>query len=91
MACETELVVIRPPKNPVSLQCGGHEMIAHSAAKPAGVALSADFSGGTQAGKRYADAESGLEVLCSKAGAGSIAVDGRAISATDAKKLPASD
>jgi len=42
-------------------------------------------------GKRFADEDSGLEVLCSKAGIGSLAIDGRPILAKDAKKLPASD
>ena len=32
------------------------------------------FDGGTQLGKRYADEELGLEVLCTKAGEGSISV-----------------
>jgi hypothetical protein len=89
--CDTEVVVIRPPKGAISLQCGGQEMIAHNAAKPEGVAISPDFSGGTAAGKRYTDADTGIELLCSKGGAGSLAIDGRAISAADAKKLPASD
>jgi hypothetical protein len=89
--CDTEVVVIRPPKTPVSLQCGGVEMVAQAAAKPEGAALSPDFSAGTQAGKRYTDADSGIELLCSKSGKGSLAIDGRAISAADAKKLPASD
>jgi hypothetical protein len=89
--CDTEVVAVRPPKSAVSLQCGGVEMIAHADAKPAGATLSADFSAGTQAGKRYADAETGIELLCSKTGKGSLAIDGRAILAADAKKLPASD
>lgn len=89
--CDTEVVAVRPPKSAVSLQCGGHEMIPHAQAKPDGVSISADFSGGTQAGKRYTDPDTGIELLCSKTGAGSLAIDGRAISAADAKKLPASD
>lgn len=89
--CDTEVVVVRPPKSAISLQCGGQEMVAHSATKPTGVAISPDFSGGSAVGKRYNDADTGLELLCSKAGAGSLAIDGRAIFAADAKKLPASD
>jgi hypothetical protein len=42
-------------------------------------------------GKRFSDDESGLEVLCVKPGAGSLSIDGRAIGAKEAKKLPASD
>lgn len=89
--CDTEVVVVKPPKGEVSLECGGHPMTLISAARPEGLSLSADHSGGSQAGKRYADEESGLEVLCSKAGQGSLSVNGRPIEAKDAKKLPSSD
>jgi len=89
--CDTEVVVVRPPKTPVQLECGGHPMVAAAAAKPEGLSLAADHSAGSQMGKRFADEESGLEVLCVKAGAGSVAIDGRALGAKDAKKLPASD
>lgn len=89
--CDTELVVVRPPKSPVSLECGGAPVAPHAGEKPAGATLSPDHSGGSLAGKRYVDPESGLEVLCSKAGAGSLSVDGRPIDAAEAKKLPASD
>ena len=89
--CDAEFVVVRPPKTPATLQCGGAPVIPHAEARAAGAALSADHSAGSAAGKRYADPETGLEALCSKAGAGSLAVDGRALAATDAKKLPASD
>ena len=58
---------------------------------PDGGALSADWSGGTVVGKRYVDDESGIELLGSKAGAGSLAVDGRALRLKEAKPLPASD
>lgn len=34
-------------------------------------------SAGVEAGKHYSDAESGLELLCTQAGAGPIAADGR--------------
>jgi len=89
--CDTELVVVRPPKGAVSLECGGHPVIAHAAARPEGLALAEAHATGSQTGKRYADEESGLEALCTKAGAGSLSVDGRPIAAKDAKKLPASD
>ena len=36
--------------------------------------IEAGFDGGTQLGKRYADDELGLELLCTKAGEGSISV-----------------
>ena len=89
--CDTEVVVVRATAQPISLECGGHPMMAHAAAKPEGVALSADHSGGTQPGKRFADDVSGVEVLCTKGGKGSLSIDGRPIGAKEAKKLPASD
>ena len=89
--CETELVVVRPPKTPITLECGGYEVIAHSEARPEGKEIAADFADGSQAGKRYADDETGVEVLCTKAGAGTLTIGGRPIGAKEAKKLPASD
>lgn len=89
--CDTEVVVVRPPKAGAELQCGGAAMLAHNAEKPAGGSPSADRSGGSQVGKRYFDEETGLEALCSKSGAGSLSIDGRAIEVKEAKKLPSSD
>lgn len=89
--CNTEVVVVRPPKEATSLECGGYPVIAHSAEKPADKTVAEDFAGGTQAGKRFADAQTGLEVLCTKAGAGTLTIEGREIGAKEAKKLPASD
>jgi hypothetical protein len=89
--CDTEVVVVRATTPAAQLECGGHPMIAHSEVKPTDLALAADHSGGTQPGKRFADDVSGLEVLCTKGGKGSLAIDGRTIGAKEAKKLPASD
>ena len=89
--CDTEVVVVRPPNAATSLECGGYPVIAHSAEKPADKTVAEDFAGGTQAGKRFADAQTGLEVLCTKAGAGTLTIEGREIGAKEAKKLPASD
>lgn len=89
--CDTEVVVVKPPKGEASLECGGHPMVPMTAARPEGLSLSAGHAQGSQVGKRYADEESGVELLCSKAGAGSLAIGGRAIAIKDAKKLPSSD
>lgn len=89
--CDTEVVVVRPPKTQVTLECGGHPMVANSEAKPEGLTLSPERSAGSSMGKRFSDEETGLEVLCVKAGAGSISIDGREIGTKEAKKLPASD
>ena len=89
--CDTEVVVVRATANPASLECGGHPMVAHAEAKPTGLAIAESANGGTQPGKRFADEVTGLEVLCTKGGAGSLAIDGRPIGQKEAKKLPASD
>ena len=86
-----ETVVVRPPQGDVTLECGGHAMVPQGEDAPDGLTASADFAGGTSVGKRYVDAESGVELLCSKAGAASLSVDGRAMTLKDAKPLPASD
>lgn len=87
----TEVVVVRPPQGDVSLECGGHAMVPLGETGPEGLTLSPDFSGGTSVGKRYVDADSGIELLGSKAGQGSLAVNGRLCVLKDAKPLPASD
>lgn len=89
--CDTEVVVVKPPKTEVSLECGGHPMVPMATAKPEGLSRAADHSGGSQVGKRYTDEDSGVELLCSKAGAGSLALNGQPIAIKDAKKLPSSD
>lgn len=89
--CDTEVVVVRSAGAALSLECGGQPMIAHAEPRPAGGVLSEDRAAGTQAGKRFADEASGIELLCTKAGAGSLSIDGREISVKEAKKLPASD
>jgi hypothetical protein len=89
--CDGEFVVVRPPKTGGELSCGGAPVVPHAAEKPAGAALAADQAEGTQLGKRYSDEESGIVVLASKGGKGSLAIDGRPLALQEAKKLPASD
>jgi hypothetical protein len=89
--CDTEIVVVRATAGDIALECGGQPMVAHADAKPAGLALSEAHAVGTQPGKRFADDMTGLEVLCTKGGKGSLSIDGRPIGAKEAKKLPASD
>ena len=49
------------------------------------------LSGGTLLGKRYADEASGLELLCTKAGVGTLTLDGSVLDVKSAKPLPSSD
>ena len=87
-ACE--IVVVKAPAEPVDLRCGGHAFLAIDA-EVAPESIEPGFDQGTQLGKRYADDDLGLEVLCTKAGEGSISVGETILAVKGAKALPASD
>jgi hypothetical protein len=87
----TEVIVVRPPSGDVDLRCGGHEMVTQGSASGDPVGVDPAHAEGTQLGKRYSDEESGIELLCTKAGEGSLSIDGRPIGIKDAKALPSSD
>jgi len=87
-ACE--VVVVRAPADPVDLRCGGHPFLPVDA-EPVPQSIVPGFDGGTQLGKRYADDELGLELLCTKPGEGSISVGETILAVKGAKPLPASD
>ena len=86
-ACDTEVLVIRSGAGTIA--CGGVPMAAE---RPAATgAIDAGFAQGTRMGKRYVDATGTVELLCVKPGAGSLSLDGIALTTKDAKPLPASD
>ncbi len=88
--CSVELVVVKPPTSPVNLTCGGVVVVEAGADRSA--SGHSDAGGeGTLVGKRYADEETGLEVLCAKPGPGTLAIDGRELPVKGAKPLPSSD
>src|SRR3954470_10990971 len=84
----TAVIVVRAPETEVTITCGDAEMTTD---KPADDATAAPTQDGTLLGKRYADEELGLELLCTKAGAGALAVNGTPLEIKQAKPLPASD
>lgn len=89
--CSTEVVVVRPPSAPAELRCCGEPMQPQDAvAATTGGAVPAPGEG-IALGKRYEDAESGLEVLCTKGGPGPLALGDRELVLKGAKPLPASD
>ncbi|WP_348674595.1 hypothetical protein [uncultured Abyssibacter sp.] len=86
-ACDTEVMVIRGAD--VAVMCGGAPM---GDAKPdAPAELDAGFAEGTQMGKRYVDEAGRVELLCVKAGKGSLSIDGEVLRPKEAKTLPSSD
>lgn len=90
-ACDTQLIVVKAPGDAVDLQIGGHAALTDAAGKDASASLVSGHDGGTLMGKRYVDEAGTLELLCTKAGAGSIAVGGVVCAVKDAKPLPSSD
>lgn len=85
--CDTEVMIIKSKGG--KIECGGSAM-AEGKPESAGP-LSPDHAQGTLMGKRYVDPSGDYELLCTKPGKGSLAVDGVALSTKDAKPLPASD
>lgn len=86
-ACDTEVMVIRG--SDVVVKCGGIPMGEERPAARA--AIDPAFSEGTKIGKRYTDAAGAIELLCVKAGQGSLSIAGVALQPKDAKPLPSSD
>ncbi len=88
--CSAEVIVVRPPDREVDLRCGGAALVpvgddvAEQPVDPA-------HNGGTLLGKRYADQETGIELLCTKAGEGSLSLGDAPLLLKDAKPLPSSD
>ena len=87
--CDTEVMVIRNTAGDVSIECGGAAMSA--APTETNNEPSADFSKGSLMGKRYVDEANTIELLCVKAGKGSLSANGIALQTKDAKPLPSSD
>ena len=86
--CTTEIMVIAAPDGDVDIRCGGSPMGegASNGGSPTG-----DFASGSAIGKRYVNGDGSLEVLCVKAGDGSLSVGADALNVKDAKKLPKTD
>ena len=87
----TTVVVVRAPGADVELTCGGAPMVDAKAGSVEKGTVDPAQAEGTQLGKRYADDEAGLEVLVTKPGQGTLALDGRALPLKGTKPLPASD
>jgi hypothetical protein len=86
----TTLLVVKAADRDVSITCGGHEMTATKSAAGQ-MPVAGEATDGTALGKRYADAEGTVELLCIKPGTGDLALDGARLELMAAKQLPASD
>ena len=89
--CDTQVVVVKAPKDDpdVDLRCGG-EPLRELGSGGDRVAPS-NTGEATLMGKRYADEELGLEVLCTKGGDGALTVGDTPLLVKGAKPLPSSD
>ena len=87
----TAVIVVKAPEDDVTITCGGVEMVEKGQEPPAGATADPAQQAGTQLGKRYADDGVGIELLCTKGGEGTLAVNGTPVPLKDAKPLPASD
>ena len=90
--CGTEVILIRVAAGAeVRLECGSDPMgppgVVPGGAPGGHVAAVAEV----QIGKRYADPDSQVEVLCTKAGAGSLSLGQVPLQQVAAKALPSSD
>lgn len=86
----TEVVVVKAPDGDVELTSGGVPMVARGD-EVTEAAIIAGTEGPVLLGKRYVDEAESIELLCSKAGEGLLALDGQPLDLKAAKPLPSSD
>jgi hypothetical protein len=88
--CQAEAIVVRPTATEGVPQCGGRDMVKIGEA-PAPADMRQGWDGGCSIGKRYRSDPAGLELLCTKAGKGTLGFAGEALVIVESKKLPSSD
>ena len=88
--CDAQVVVVKAPGADVEIGCGGAPLL-DDGESDAAATLDASLGDGPLLGKRYADDDLGLELLCTRAGTGALTVDGRLLQLKGAKPLPSSD
>ena len=88
--CTTEVVVVRAPADDVVLTCSESALVGVDSAREE-TGHPTTGTDGMLLGKRYVDEPADLELLCTKAGPGALACDGRVLGIRGAKPLPSSD
>jgi hypothetical protein len=86
---DTEVIVVNPPTLPVDLRCGGSPMVPAAEVAPRNGEPADDSE--TLAGKRYEHEPTGLLVLCTKAGKGSLSIGDTPLTVQVTRALPSSD
>lgn len=88
---ETQVICVRAPEGEAEVTCGGHPLLSMDAEAGDGLSILAGHEGSTLLGKRYADEEVGIELLCTKGGDGALYLNGQPMGLKEAKALPSSD
>ena len=88
--CNGEVMVVKTPGGDIDLTCGGTSM-REAGQDGEKVGIDPDHAVGIVIGKRYINEDEALEVLCVKAGEGSLAVAGSLLLQKDTKALPKTD
>jgi hypothetical protein len=68
--CDAQVIVIRAPAIDIELRCGGVPLLEDGQEPDWAAVLDETLGEGPLLGKRYADEELGLEVLCTRPGRG---------------------
>lgn len=90
----TAVIVVRCPDEELEIGCGGAAMVEGNGNRAGAAATGTahpGLTGGSLLGKRYADEDLGVELLCTKPGPGTLTVNGVPLPMKTAKPLPASD
>lgn len=88
--CDAQVIVVKAPEVDVDLGCGGAPMVEEGV-DAGGATLDGSLGNGPLMGKRYADDDTGLELLCTRPGAGALTLNGAPLAVKGAKPLPSSD
>jgi hypothetical protein len=84
-------MVIAAPEGEIEITCGGAPLIGLSDEPAGDVSIDPTASTGTLIGKRYVSESGELELLCTKPGEGTLAVEDAPLAIKGSKPLPSSD
>jgi hypothetical protein len=87
----TEVIVVRAQVGELDLRCGGRPMLPHDAAPAENATPAPGYDEPTLLGKRYADADELIELLCTKGGPHTLSIGDKPLLVKGPRPLPASD
>ncbi len=88
--CDAQVVVVKAPGGELDVRCGGQPMVADPDGAPGG-SLDTSIGEPAQLGKRYAAEDLGVELLCTRGGAGALSIGEQPVRLKGATPLPSSD